>query len=96
MGNMEDPLAVFFNSLERTKEFSKVSLVLPAHGHPFNNLVERADDIIEHHVDRTFPAPFLSLRTSRDLSVPRQFRRTIPMGLLRETWFWVRRNEEPG
>ena len=52
MGNMEDPLAVFFNSLERTKEFSKVSLVLPAHGHPFNNLVERADDIIEHHVDR--------------------------------------------
>ena len=52
MGNMEDPLAVFFNSLERTKEFSKVSLVLPAHGHPFNNLVERTDDIIQHHVDR--------------------------------------------
>ena len=52
MGNMEDPLAVFFNSLERTKEFSQVSLVLPAHGHPFNNLVERTDDIIQHHVDR--------------------------------------------
>lgn len=49
---MEDPLAVFFNSLERTKEFSQVTLVLPAHGHPFTNLVERTDDIIQHHIDR--------------------------------------------
>ena len=40
------------NSLERTKEFSQVTLVLPAHGHPFTNLVERTDDIIQHHVDR--------------------------------------------
>ena len=49
---MEDPLAVFFNSLERTKEFSQVSLVLPAHGHPFTDLVGRTDGIIGHHKDR--------------------------------------------
>lgn len=52
MGIMEDPLATFFYSLERTKELSNVKLVLPAHGHPFHDLAGRADHIIDHHVER--------------------------------------------
>jgi len=52
MGTLDDPLAVFFRSLERSKELAEVSLVLPAHGHPFTDLVGRADDIIGHHEER--------------------------------------------
>ena len=33
-------------------EFSDVSKVLPAHGHPFLDLKGRAENIIEHHVER--------------------------------------------
>ena len=47
-----DPLALFFDSLKRMREFSDAELVLPAHGHPFKNLVERADGIIVHHEER--------------------------------------------
>ena len=52
MGALDDPLAVFFRSLERAKELPDVDLVLPAHGHPFIDLAGRADDIIGHHEDR--------------------------------------------
>ena len=52
MGTLDDPLAVFFRSLERAKELPEVDLVLPAHGHPFTDLAGRADDIIGHHEDR--------------------------------------------
>ena len=47
-----DPLALFFQSLRRMSEFGDAQLVLPAHGHPFHGLVERSDDIIEHHEER--------------------------------------------
>lgn len=52
IGILDDPLAVFFRSLDRAKELPGISLVLPAHGHPFPNLAGRADDIIGHHEDR--------------------------------------------
>ena len=52
MSTLDDPLAVFFRSLERAKELPEVDLVLPAHGHPFTDLAGRADDIIGHHEDR--------------------------------------------
>lgn len=48
----DDPLAMFFDSLRRMREFAEAELVLPAHGHPFTNLVERADGIIVHHEER--------------------------------------------
>lgn len=47
-----DPLAKFFDSLRRMHDYSDVKLVLPAHGHPFDDLYGRADDIIEHHEER--------------------------------------------
>jgi glyoxylase-like metal-dependent hydrolase (beta-lactamase superfamily II) len=47
-----DPLQSFFYSLDRVGEISGVTRVLPAHGHPFANLHERADAIKRHHHER--------------------------------------------
>ncbi|HEY5657501.1 MAG TPA: MBL fold metallo-hydrolase [Myxococcota bacterium] len=47
-----DPLASFFYSLDRVAEIHGVERVLPAHGHPFSDLVGRAAAIKRHHQDR--------------------------------------------
>ncbi len=47
-----DPLALFFDSLRRMSDMTDVSIALPAHGHPFEDLGGRADHIIEHHEER--------------------------------------------
>lgn len=52
MAESLDPLADFFSSLRRMEEFKDVKIALPAHGHPFDNLVGRSNDIIEHHEQR--------------------------------------------
>jgi glyoxylase-like metal-dependent hydrolase (beta-lactamase superfamily II) len=48
----EDPLAAYFESLDRVAEISPVRRVLPAHGHPFADLAERCRGIQKHHVER--------------------------------------------
>jgi glyoxylase-like metal-dependent hydrolase (beta-lactamase superfamily II) len=50
-GVITDPLARFFESLKHMHDFD-VDLVLPAHGHPFQDLAGRADHILEHHYER--------------------------------------------
>ncbi|MBC8363475.1 MAG: MBL fold metallo-hydrolase [Actinobacteria bacterium] len=52
ISELEDPLATFMDSLDRMDEFAAVSLVLPAHGHPFTDLSGRADAIRRHHGER--------------------------------------------
>lgn len=47
-----DPLASFFTSLERMKEFAPSTTVLPAHGLAFSDLAGRADAIARHHEER--------------------------------------------
>ncbi len=47
-----DPLAQFFDSLRRMAAMADVSIALPAHGHPFEDLGGRAEHIIEHHEER--------------------------------------------
>jgi glyoxylase-like metal-dependent hydrolase (beta-lactamase superfamily II) len=47
-----DPLAEFFDSLRRMTRLGDVSIALPAHGHPFDDIAARADDIIVHHEQR--------------------------------------------
>ncbi|MEQ8716535.1 MAG: MBL fold metallo-hydrolase [Acidimicrobiales bacterium] len=47
-----DPLDAFFDSLGRMHDFSDVSVVAPAHGHPFSDLAGRADEIADHHRER--------------------------------------------
>ncbi len=52
IGPMDDPLATFFRSLERMKELSGLTNVLPAHGHPFTDVAGRVDAILSHHEER--------------------------------------------
>ena len=48
-----DPLLAFFESLDKVAAAGPdVSIVLPAHGHPFDDLAGRAKAIKEHHVER--------------------------------------------
>jgi len=47
-----DPLARFFDSLERMGAIEGVTTVLPAHGHPFEDLAGRAKAIRRHHEQR--------------------------------------------
>ena len=47
-----DPLAAYFESLDRVAAIQPVSQVLPAHGHPFHDLADRCRAIQKHHVER--------------------------------------------
>jgi glyoxylase-like metal-dependent hydrolase (beta-lactamase superfamily II) len=47
-----DPLASFFYSLDRVAEIRGVARVLPAHGHPFDDLAGRTQAIKRHHEER--------------------------------------------
>ncbi|MGD9797058.1 MAG: MBL fold metallo-hydrolase [Acidimicrobiia bacterium] len=51
LSTTEDPLAAFFASLEGVAELG-VARVLPAHGHPFDDLPGRVKAIIGHHEER--------------------------------------------
>lgn len=51
IGGGRDPLAMFFDSLDRVAALD-ASTVLPAHGHPFVDLAGRCEDIKQHHVER--------------------------------------------
>ena len=47
-----DPLTEFFGSLEKVAGLEGVTLTLPAHGHPFEDLAGRAHAIRQHHEER--------------------------------------------
>lgn len=47
-----DPLEDFFASLEAIARTQNVTTVLPAHGHPFEDLPGRVKSIHEHHMER--------------------------------------------
>jgi glyoxylase-like metal-dependent hydrolase (beta-lactamase superfamily II) len=47
-----DPLTEFFLSLEKVARLEGVRQVLPAHGHPFDDLAGRAKAIRQHHEER--------------------------------------------
>ena len=48
----KDPLKFFFYALDRVGEIAGVKGVLPAHGHPFQDLHGRAEAIKRHHGER--------------------------------------------
>jgi len=52
LASSEDPLASYFYSLDRVGELPDVRQVLPAHGHPFQDLKARTVAIKEHHHER--------------------------------------------
>ncbi len=61
-----DPLASFFYSLDRVAEIQGIDQVLPAHGHPFDDLPGRTRAIKRHHEERLERVR----QISRDLGVP--------------------------
>ena len=52
LSSSADPLQDFFDSLETAGELKHVSSILPAHGHPFDDLGARCRAIKEHHDER--------------------------------------------
>lgn len=52
LSTFADPLNEFFNSLDEAAALPDVSLALPAHGHPFEDLAGRCEDIKRHHAER--------------------------------------------
>jgi glyoxylase-like metal-dependent hydrolase (beta-lactamase superfamily II) len=47
-----DPLSAFFTSLDKVSDLEGIGTVLPAHGHPFDDLRGRVKDIQRHHEER--------------------------------------------
>jgi glyoxylase-like metal-dependent hydrolase (beta-lactamase superfamily II) len=64
-----DPLASFFYSLDRVGEIRGVGNVLPAHGHPFEDLHDRVDAIKRHHYERLDKVKSISREVGRPASV---------------------------
>jgi glyoxylase-like metal-dependent hydrolase (beta-lactamase superfamily II) len=52
LSSRADPLAAYFESLDQVAAIAPVERVLPAHGHPFEDLAERCKAIQKHHVER--------------------------------------------
>lgn len=50
--SQNDTVGLFLGSLRRMNDFADVTTVLPAHGHPFDDLVRRASAIVRHHDER--------------------------------------------
>ena len=71
-----DALDLFFNSLNHVRKLPDVRTVLPAHGQPFDNLVERVDEIIEHHHERLDVLARAQVELGRPGTVP-EFMRSL-------------------
>jgi glyoxylase-like metal-dependent hydrolase (beta-lactamase superfamily II) len=52
LSSSEDPLLSFFYSLDRVGEIAGIQKSLPAHGHPFDDLKKRTEEIKHHHYER--------------------------------------------
>jgi glyoxylase-like metal-dependent hydrolase (beta-lactamase superfamily II) len=52
LGEGRDPLRHYIDSLDKVAGLSQISVVLPAHGHPFTDLGGRVESIKAHHVER--------------------------------------------
>jgi len=64
-----DPLSSFFYSLDRVAEIHDVETVLPAHGHPFDDLKARSHAIKRHHHERLDHVIAISRDIGRPASV---------------------------
>jgi glyoxylase-like metal-dependent hydrolase (beta-lactamase superfamily II) len=69
LSSSRDPLASFFYSLDRVAEVAGVRSVLPAHGHPFEDLRARCEAIKRHHVERLAKVVEISRSLGRPAAV---------------------------
>jgi glyoxylase-like metal-dependent hydrolase (beta-lactamase superfamily II) len=67
--NSEDPLLSFFYSLDRVGEITGIKKALPAHGHPFDDLKKRTEEIKRHHHERLDKIREISRNFGRSASV---------------------------
>ena len=65
----QDPLKLFFYALDRVGEIGGVKEVLPAHGHPFQDLHDRAEAIKRHHRERLDKIKGIAREIGRPASV---------------------------
>ena len=77
-----DPLAAFFYSLDRVAEIAGIDQVLPAHGHPFDDLPGRVEAIKRHHEERLERVRAIS----RDFGVPETVQRFSQQLFRRRSW----------
>ena len=68
LGTDGDPVRSFLDSLEKVANLV-VSKALPAHGHPFDDLADRARSIARHHEDRLNKISQIGRSAGRPLSV---------------------------
>ena len=68
LGAEADPVRSFLDSLEKVANL-EVTLALPAHGHPFEDLSERARSIAKHHHGRLDKIRDIGRTAGRPLSV---------------------------
>jgi glyoxylase-like metal-dependent hydrolase (beta-lactamase superfamily II) len=76
-----DPLALYLASLDRYRELSDETLVLPSHGKPFTGLRRRLDQLAEHHEARygeVLAACAEAPRSAAEL-LPVLFKRTLDL-----------------
>ena len=76
LSSSRDPLASFFYSLDRVAEIAGVEGVLPAHGHPFDDLRGRVEAIKRHHDERLEKVKAISRDFGRPAST-RDFSRRL-------------------
>ena len=69
IGSSPDPLSSFFYSLDRVAEIRGVRQVLPAHGHPFDDLRARTEGIKRHHDERLAKVKAISREFGRPATV---------------------------
>ena len=71
----DDPLAAYFESLRRVQVLAGVTVALPAHGDPFNNVSARVTDIIQHHNERLETLVIASKEMGRPATVAEMMQR---------------------
>jgi glyoxylase-like metal-dependent hydrolase (beta-lactamase superfamily II) len=84
-----DPLALFFDSLDRMTKLDGVTIALPAHGHPFHDLAGRVDAIKEHHAERLARLGAASTEIGRSASVNELMQRLFS----ERAWGWMAESE---
>jgi glyoxylase-like metal-dependent hydrolase (beta-lactamase superfamily II) len=84
-----DPLALFFDSLDRMTKLDGVTIALPAHGHPFHDLTGRVKAIKEHHDERLARLGAASAEIGRSASVNELMQRLFS----ERAWSWMAESE---
>ena len=84
-----DPLAMFFDSLDRMTQLEGVTVALPAHGHPFNDLNGRVKAIKEHHDERLARLRAASMEIGQPASVNELMQHLFS----ERAWSWMAESE---